>query len=37
MVATMSYSTMNNVIETWDKIRMMPEWEKEVGVRLFAK
>jgi hypothetical protein len=37
MVATMSFSTINNVIETWEAIRRMPEWEKEVGVGLFAK
>ncbi|CAJ1964584.1 unnamed protein product [Cylindrotheca closterium] len=33
----MSFSTINNVIETWETIRRMPEWEKEVGVGLFAK
>jgi hypothetical protein len=37
MVATMSFSTINNVIETWDTIRGKPEWEKEIGVQLFAK
>ncbi|CAJ1964588.1 unnamed protein product [Cylindrotheca closterium] len=37
MVATMSFKTINNVIETWETIRGTPEWEKEIGVGLFAK
>lgn len=37
MVHTMSFSTINDVIGTWEAIRQIPDWETEVGVRLFAK
>mgnify|MGYP001074962486 CR=1 FL=1 len=37
MVAEMSYSTVSNVIDTWEEIRRRENYEKEVGTKLFQK
>jgi hypothetical protein len=37
MVADMSYSTVSNVIDSWECIRRTPNYEEVVGVKLFVK
>ena len=37
MVADMSYSTVSQVIESWEKIRREPNYEEKTGKKLFQK
>jgi len=37
MVADMSYSTVSQVIESWEKVRRSPNYEEKVGTTLFQK
>lgn len=37
MVADMSYSTVSSVIDSWEEIRRIDDYEKKVGVALFTK
>ena len=37
MVADMSYSTVSQVIESWEKIRRTENYEEKVGTRLFQR
>ncbi|KAG7351702.1 globin-like protein [Nitzschia inconspicua] len=37
MVADMSYSTVSNVIDTWEEIRRTENYEEVVGTALFLK
>uniref|UniRef100_A0A7R9ZQC7 Globin domain-containing protein n=1 Tax=Craspedostauros australis TaxID=1486917 RepID=A0A7R9ZQC7_9STRA len=37
MVADMSYHTVANVIESWELIRRMPNYEQRIGTALFQK
>lgn len=37
MVADMSYSTVSSVIDSWEEIRRMPDYEEKAGVALFQK
>ena len=37
MVADMSYSTVSNVIDSWEEVRRLKDYEKVVGVTLFTK
>jgi hypothetical protein len=37
MVADMSYSTVSNVIDSWEEIRRIPQYEEKTGVDLFKK
>jgi len=37
MVADMSYSTVSNVIDSWEEVRRLKDYEKIVGVTLFTK
>lgn len=37
MVAEMSYSTVSNVIDTWEQVRRTENYEQEVGTKLFQK
>lgn len=35
MVAEMSYVTVSNVIDTWEKVRSIPNYEQVIGSKLF--
>ena len=37
MVAEMSYSTVSNVIDTWEMVRRRENYEQEVGTKLFQR
>ena len=37
MVADMSYSTVSSVIDSWEEIRRLPNYEEKTGVDLFVK
>eukprot|EP00980_Cylindrotheca_fusiformis_P012104 scaffold2923_cov121-Cylindrotheca_fusiformis.AAC.14 len=37
MVADMSYKTVSNVIESWEMIRRIPNYEQVVGLQLFQQ
>ena len=37
MVADMSYSTVSNVLNSWERVRRTPNYEEIVGVDLFVK
>mmetsp|Transcript_45789 Transcript_45789/g.110985 ORF Transcript_45789/g.110985 Transcript_45789/m.110985 type:complete len:160 (+) Transcript_45789:141-620(+) len=37
MVADMSYSTVSNVIDSWEEVRRLKDYEQIVGVTLFTK
>eukprot|EP00339_Tiarina_fusa_P024134 CAMPEP_0117031376 /NCGR_PEP_ID=MMETSP0472-20121206/22562_1 /TAXON_ID=693140 ORGANISM="Tiarina fusus, Strain LIS" /NCGR_SAMPLE_ID=MMETSP0472 /ASSEMBLY_ACC=CAM_ASM_000603 /LENGTH=159 /DNA_ID=CAMNT_0004739695 /DNA_START=61 /DNA_END=540 /DNA_ORIENTATION=- len=37
MVADMSYSTVSNVIDSWEEVRRIPSYEEKTGVALFKK
>jgi hypothetical protein len=37
MVADMSYSTVSGVIDSWEDVRRVDEYEEKVGVELFTK
>eukprot|EP00429_Kryptoperidinium_foliaceum_P010424 CAMPEP_0176002098 /NCGR_PEP_ID=MMETSP0120_2-20121206/470_1 /TAXON_ID=160619 /ORGANISM="Kryptoperidinium foliaceum, Strain CCMP 1326" /LENGTH=159 /DNA_ID=CAMNT_0017334673 /DNA_START=96 /DNA_END=575 /DNA_ORIENTATION=+ len=37
MVADMSYSTVSAVIDSWEEIRRLPQYEEKTGVSLFKK
>jgi hypothetical protein len=37
MVADMSYSTVSCVLDTWESIRRIPNYEEKTGVLLFKK
>mmetsp|Transcript_3787 Transcript_3787/g.5953 ORF Transcript_3787/g.5953 Transcript_3787/m.5953 type:complete len:158 (+) Transcript_3787:152-625(+) len=37
MVADMSYSTVSNVIDSWEAVRRTDNYEQEVGTKLFVK
>ena len=37
MVADMSYTTVSGVIDSWEEIRRIDNYEKKVGVALFTK
>jgi hypothetical protein len=37
MVADMSYTTVSNVIDSWESVRRIANYEEVVGVKLFVK
>jgi hypothetical protein len=37
MVSDMSYATVSNVLDTWEKIRRIPNYEEVIGANLFQK
>jgi len=37
MVADMSYTTVSYVIDSWEEIRRLPNYEEQTGVLLFEK
>jgi hypothetical protein len=37
MVSDMSYTTVSNVIDTWEQIRRIKDFEAVVGTKLFQK
>jgi hypothetical protein len=37
MVSDMSYSTVSDVIDSWEEIRRLPNYEEKTGVALFQK
>ena len=37
MVADMSYSTVSQVLESWEKVRRVDNYEEKVGTKLFQK
>ncbi len=37
MVADMSYTTVSQVIESWEKIRRTENYEEKVGTKLFQR
>ena len=37
MVADMKYFTAENVIDSWEMIRRIPNYEEVAGVKLFKK
>ena len=37
MVADMQYATISSVIESWEQIRRLPEYEESTGITLFKK
>jgi hypothetical protein len=37
MVADMSYSTVSNVIDSWEQVRRTDNYEEVVGTKLFVK
>ena len=37
MVADMSYSTVSSVLDTWEKLRRIPDYEEKTGTILFKK
>lgn len=37
MVSDMSYTTVSNVLDTWEKIRRLPNYEEVIGTKLFQK
>mmetsp|Transcript_20717 Transcript_20717/g.36417 ORF Transcript_20717/g.36417 Transcript_20717/m.36417 type:complete len:160 (+) Transcript_20717:90-569(+) len=37
MVADMTYSTVSNVVDSWEKVRLIPDFQKKLGVDLFRR
>jgi hypothetical protein len=37
MVADMSYSTVSEVIDSWEEVRRLKDYEQLTGVTLFTK
>jgi hemoglobin-like flavoprotein len=37
MVADMSYNTISNVLDSWERIRRMDNYEEVIGVKLFTR
>lgn len=37
MVAEMTYHTVSRVIDTWESVRRLPDYEEVAGVLLFRK
>jgi len=37
MVQAISYNTISNVIETWEELRRMKNYEEVAGAKLFQK
>lgn len=37
MVADMSYNTVSQVIESWEKVRRVKDYEEAIGTQLFQK
>jgi hypothetical protein len=37
MVAEMSYSTVSQVIDSWEKVRRVENYGEKVGTKLFQK
>jgi hypothetical protein len=37
MVADMQYATVSSVIDSWEQIRRLPEYEEATGTALFKK
>ena len=35
MVAEMSYYTVSNVVESWEMLRRIPDFQEKAGVELF--
>jgi hypothetical protein len=37
MVAEMSYNTVSQVLDSWEKVRRVSNYEEKVGTQLFQK
>jgi hypothetical protein len=37
MVADMSYTTVSRVLDSWELIRRLPNFEEKTGILLFQK
>ena len=37
MAVELSYSTVSNVNDSWDRVRKLKNYDEEFGVKLFAK
>jgi hypothetical protein len=37
MVADMGFTTLSDVVESWDEVRRIPDYAEKAGVMLFQK
>ena len=37
MIEELSYSTVSNILDSWEKLRLIPDYEEVVGMQLFQK
>ena len=37
MVADMTYSTVSAVVDSWEKVRMIPDFQEKMGIDLFRR